>query len=171
MAKVQIIAGRRVVKKPATPKAVEKSKKLPAPPKTTNMTGLSLKQMLKATPPYIKSNGDEVVIKALRASTTKGGLPGIRAKCQTVRSKNRQVYDTFFVGKQAGIPVSQQKHVLASCSCDFFLYYCEVALHHWGSANIKFSNGAHPEVTNPGLHPLLCKHLARLATEVLEDGM
>ena len=171
MAKVQIIAGRRVVKKPTPVKTVEKSRKLPAPPRSKEMTGLSLKQLLKATPPYIKSNADDVVVKTLKEATTKGGLPGVRAKTQTVRSKNRQVYDTSIVGKQAGIPVSQQKHVLVSCSCGFFTYYCEVALNHWGSANIKYSNGAHPDVTNPGLHPLMCKHLVSLAKTVVEEGM
>ena len=174
MAKIQIVAGRRVPvqdKKKPTQKQVEKSHKAPAVRVKDTLSGLSLKQLVRATPPYIKSNADDVVVKALRPSTTKGGLPGIRAKTVTVARRLRNVYDTTIVGKEKGTPVSAQKHVLVSCSCDWFWSHCEYALHHWGSATIKYSNGEPASVTNPQNQPMLCKHLVKLAEVVSREGM
>lgn len=169
--KVQIIAGRRVTKPSATPKQVEKAHKTPADPRIKDkLSGLSLKQLIRATPPYIRSNSDEVVIKALKAATTKGGLPGIRTKTMTIGG-SKQVYDTTVIGKEKGISVHAQKHVLVSCSCPWFWSHCEMALVHWGSAVVKYSNGEAPVVTNPSLHPLLCKHLFKLATTVLDEQL
>lgn len=175
MPKVQILAGRRVVrqapasKKPlvSTPKPTSKT---PSTTKT-GLTGLSLKQLLKATPSLMKSNSEDVVIKTLRTAKTKAGLPGVRSKTTTITKRPSHVYDTSFVGKEMGKPISSQKHVIASCSCDNFCYYWEVALNHWGSAVIKYSNGDHPDVTNPGLHPGLCKHLYKLGRTIIEEGL
>jgi hypothetical protein len=101
MAKVQIVAGRRVVAKKPTERQIEKAHKTPAEPRVKDkLSGLSLKQMVRATPPYIKSNAEEVVIKALKEANTKGGLPGIRAKALSVGKKVRDVYDTSFIGKR-----------------------------------------------------------------------
>lgn len=171
MAKIKLIGGRRVApqKKP-TPIQKEKSHKLPAVRVKESLSGLSIKQLVKATPAYIRSNAEDVVVKALRPATTKGGMPGIRTKTQTLGHKN-QVYDTTFVGKEKGIPISQQKHVLASCSCDFFCYTCEYALTHWGSSVIKYCNGEPAVVKNPQNHPLLCKHLVKVAQTVLSERM
>lgn len=184
MAKIQIVGGRRVsVDAPKlTPaqklregaklaKEKEAAHKLPAVRVKNKLTGLSLRQLVRATPPYIKSNANEVTIKALKEATTKGGLPGVRAKVWAATSRSRTVYDSSFVGKEKDIPISKQKHVLASCSCDWFWSHCEYALHHWGSAVIKYSNGEPATVTNPQNHPLLCKHLVRLAEEIVSEGM
>lgn len=177
MAKIQIIGGRRVAtpqRSKPTAKQVEKSRKTPADPRVKDtLSGLSLKQLVKATPPYIRSNSEDVIVKALKQSTTKGGLPGIRAKTTSMSKKPsaRNVYDTTIVGKEAGKPVSTQKHVLVSCSCDWFWSHCEYALTHWGSSKIRYSNGDPATVTNPQNHPMLCKHLTALARTVIEDGM
>lgn len=174
MAKVRIVAGRRVAQKPApvkTAKAVEKSKKAPAPRVKHNLSGLSIKQLLRATPPYIKNNAQDVIIKALKEAKTKAGLPAVRSKTMTLGSRHRQVYETTVIGKEQDIPLSQQKHVLVSCSCDWFWSHCEYALHHWGSAVIKFSNGEPASVTNPSNQPLLCKHLVSLVKTIVEEGM
>jgi hypothetical protein len=171
MAKVQIVAGRRVPVAKPTLKQVEKSHKTPVVRVKNTLSGLSLKQLLKATPPYLRANSEEVIVKSLKPAKTKAGLPGIRSKVQSVTKKVRNVYDVTIIGKEKDIPVSVQKHVLVSCSCPFFCYHSEVALHHWGSALIKYSNGEHPEVTNPGLHPLLCKHLYKLAATVVQEGL
>ena len=173
MAKIQIVAGRRVAttsKKP-TAKQIEKSHHEPVVRVKNTLSGLSLKQLVRATPPYIKSNADDVVIKALKQATTKVGLPGVRAKTITASKKIREVYDTTFVGKEKGIPISAQKHVLASCSCSWFWANCEFALAHWGSAVIKYSNGEPASVTNPQNHPMLCKHLVKLAEVIAREGI
>lgn len=171
MAKIRIVAGRRVPVKPKTPAQVEKEHKLPAAPKQYKLDGLSLKALYKATPPYIKNNAHDVLVKQLQQATTKGGFPAVKAKILSVTNKKRHVYGAHIIGKEADIPLYKQKHVLVSCQCDFFLYYCEVALNHWGSAKIKFSNGEHPHITNPQLHPMMCKHLVKLTETVMEHKM
>lgn len=59
-----------------------------------------------------------------------------------------RIYDPF--GSTAG--------VWASCSCEFFLYNCEVALSLKGSSSLIYSNGKLPIVKNPTYIPWLCKH-------------
>jgi hypothetical protein len=188
MATIVIHGGRRVKAPIKTERQKAQDRKLPAvkakPPaaKTTvskiredlegaRISGLSLKALYRAAPAMIRNSSQEVVIRSLRPATTKGGLPAVRAVAQTPSSAHKTRYKASIIGKEKDIPLYKQKHVLVSCECYFFLYYCEVALNHWGSAVIKYSNGAHPKMTNPQLHPLLCKHLYRLADIVLEDKM
>jgi len=45
-----------------------------------------------------------------------------------------------------------------SCTCEYFLYVCEVALEGKDSSDIIHSNGAAPSVTNPRFTPRTCKH-------------
>jgi hypothetical protein len=54
------------------------------------------------------------------------------------------------------------KAIMASCDCLFFLYFCEVAWWSKGLSEIRYSNGALPEITNPKLRIFCCKHLLRL---------
>lgn len=181
MSKVQIVGGRRVARPTQEDKPASQRRDHKLPPtksvegkKTPNrsgLTGLSLRQLLKATPPYLHNNAKEVVVKSLKPATTRGGFPAIRAVAVSVGQAGRKhSYKLHFIGKQPGLPLSKQKHVLASCECEFFKYYSEYALNHWGSAVIKFSNGAAPQLTNPGLQPLLCKHLTKLGKTILEHG-
>lgn len=176
MAKVKLVGGRRVaVTDTRTPaqkvKAVEKAHKAPAVRVKDTTKGLSLRQLMKATPPYLHSNAEEVTIRSLKPATTKGGMPAIRAKALSVGGKTRTVYDLHVIGKEPDLAVSSQKHVLVSCSCDFFLYSCEYALTHWGSAVIKYSNGEPATTTNPGNQPILCKHLVKLVDTILLHKM
>lgn len=185
MAKIIIKGGRRTTSTKPAPKAVEKShrapappaKKLPAPakkgapaPREFKLDGLSLKALMRATPPYLKNNAKEVVVKMLKPVLTKGGFPAVRSKVLSVGNLGRKhVYSADIIGKEKDIPLYKQRHLIVSCQCDFFLYYCEVALNHWGSAKIKYSNGEHPHVTNPQLQPMLCKHLVKLAEVVNQE--
>lgn len=45
-----------------------------------------------------------------------------------------------------------------SCTCEWFLYHCEVALWTKFSSDIIHSNGQDPVVTNPRRLALACKH-------------
>jgi hypothetical protein len=49
--------------------------------------------------------------------------------------------------------------VWVTCSCEYWLYYCEVAVDAKGSTSILKSNGEMPKIRNPGMVPHLCKHL------------
>lgn len=136
------------------------------------LTGLSLKQLLKATPPYIHANSQDVIIRELTPAVSRGGFPGVKSKILSVGNRGaKHQYRATIVGKEVDIPLYKQKHVMVSCECDFFLYYCEYALTHWGSSSIKYSNGEAPTHTNPGLLPLLCKHLTQLAETVITHKM
>lgn len=143
-----------------------------AKPIVRELTGLSLKQLLKATPPYIQANAQEVIIRELKPAVSRGGFPGVKSKILSVGNRGvKHQYRATIVGKEVDTPLYKQKHVMVSCECGFFLYYCEYALTHWGSSSIKYSNGEAPVHTNPGLLPLMCKHLTQLAKTVITHKM
>src|ERR1700684_1522136 len=53
-------------------------------------------------------------------------------------------------------------HVKASCSCPDFLYREEWALWNRKAADIEYSNGDFPDITNSQYRPYGCKHLMAL---------
>ena len=55
-----------------------------------------------------------------------------------------------------------QLHCALSCSCQDFQYVWEQVLHTKGAAELEYSNGETPDMTNP-LHQVgCCKHLVAL---------
>ena len=46
-----------------------------------------------------------------------------------------------------------------SCSCEYFLYNCEVADAESDNSSVKYSNGRFPKITNPQGIGHVCKHL------------
>lgn len=160
--------GSKVLVKPK----VAGTKKEVAAPKTgtklvAKLKGLSLKQMYNATPPYVRNNAKEVVIKKLVDAQTKGKLPALRGLAYSLNTKG-PVHKFSIIGKDKDVELmSKQKHVLVDCDCGFFTFYCEYALHTWDSAVIKRSNGEPAVATNPGNQPLLCKHLTAAVREIM----
>lgn len=55
-----------------------------------------------------------------------------------------------------------------SCDCEYFMYHCEVALHRFNASDIVYSDGSFPEITNPRMVPMLCKHLYALAPVLIQ---
>lgn len=51
------------------------------------------------------------------------------------------------------------------CDCEYFLYYCEVAVTARGSSNVITSNGNYPRIRNPRMKPYICKHILRAARD------
>lgn len=45
-----------------------------------------------------------------------------------------------------------------SCTCEYFLYHCEMADKYKGSSSKIHSNGARPKITNPNNVAHVCKH-------------
>ena len=156
--------------KPVPPKPPKPPKPTPAPPKPPKPAppkprpsnkaekGLSLRQLMNATPALMKNNAKYTGIKSLKRAKTRNHMPAIRAKVWSQYGKSgHQVYSCDIIGKEdEDLPIYKQKRVLVSCSCDNFCYWWEVADTHWGASRIKYSNGENPDVTNPGLHPGLC---------------
>jgi hypothetical protein len=60
----------------------------------------------------------------------------------------------------------QKLNVLVSCSCADFLYRWEVALHNKDAAEIEYSNGAYPTMTNPSGKHASCKHIIALYSKI-----
>lgn len=141
--------------KPVTRRVKPKVKPKPKAEKTG---GLSIKQLLKKVPNYIlsKAKSRVVVKKYVPDAVSKGGYPAITAVCVDIEDSRRPHRQSIIGLDKSNDFLYNQRQVLVSCSCEFFMYYCEVALHHHGAAKIKYSNGKHPEVTNPTLYPLSC---------------
>lgn len=61
-------------------------------------------------------------------------------------------------------------NVKVSCDCENFKYICEYALNRAGAADIHFSNGGFPKVTNPQCIPTMCTHLVKFCRIVLQKN-
>ena len=66
---------------------------------------------------------------------------------------NRTVYIRYY-GKK-----DKDAEVQVSCTCEFFKFYCEMALTHEGSSQERHSNGNSPVKTNSSELPYICKHI------------
>lgn len=76
-----------------------------------------------------------------------------------VVKKKRKVYDTFIMVRKWK---TRKPTVVLSCSCPDFKYRHEVALAVKGGAEITYSNGRRPRITNPRMRATCCKHCLRL---------
>lgn len=133
--------------------------------------GMSITQLLKNTPAYIKLTArDTVILKKYTSASTKGGHHALKGICKSDR-KGAKPHKCSVIGldKEQSV-ISKQKRVVVSCDCEFFMYYSEYALTTWGAARIKFSNGEPAVVRNPGNLPLVCKHLVKLLRLSKERG-
>jgi hypothetical protein len=57
-----------------------------------------------------------------------------------------------------------------TCDCEDYKYRFEVANKAKGASDIKHSNGARPNKTNPQMHPGICKHLLSLLRYLTDDA-
>lgn len=135
--------------------------------------GLSLRALLKSTPPYVKMKArDEVVVKKYTpGGHTKGGHPAVTGICVSMTRKVPVRHKLSIIGLDKDIStVGRQKRVIVSCDCEDFLYTWEYALSTWGAARIKYSNGEPAVVKNPGNYPGMCKHLVEVGKLVVSQG-
>lgn len=72
--------------------------------------------------------------------------------------KPKVLYDTFIFLKRYK---TRRSTIVLSCSCDDFKYRHEVALYKRGGAEIEYSNGMRPKITNPKYRFTCCKHCLR----------
>ncbi len=70
-----------------------------------------------------------------------------------------RIKDEKYLGPKKPPQLSLSSHVWMRCSCEYFLYHCEVADHGTNNADIKYSNGRAPVITNPREIPHCCKHI------------
>ena len=133
--------------------------------------GLSLKQMMRRQPRYIVNSGEDVVIRSYKPKKTKGGMPAIIGTSRDMHTKPMRIHQFQVIGlNKEKSSVSKQEKIKVSCGCEFFTFYSEYALWTWGAANIRYSNGQPARVRNPGNHPVICKHLAKVLQTIATRG-
>jgi hypothetical protein len=127
--------------------------------------GLSLTALLRKQPAFIRSSGEDIIIKKYKDAKTKKGAIAFTGVCVDGNKRPATPHKFEIIGTDPGQPyMSKQKRIKVSCSCEFFMYRCEYALWTWGAANIKYSNGMPAKVTNPSNFPLVCKHIQSVMT-------
>lgn len=156
----------RVNAKPVVPTV----RKLPDPARAEK--GLTLRRLLKQQPAYQINSAEDVVVRSLKPTKTKSGLPAYAGTVRDMNTKPMCIHKFQVFGMSATIPtIGAQKRIKVSCNCPFFMYYSEYALWTWGAANIRHSNGAPAVVRNPGNHPILCKHLTQVLMSMLKHSL
>ncbi len=118
---------------------------------------LTARQILEATKrshPIVIQNAKKVRVQFRKVEAGKdsnGEFREVIAICKG-SSIPRQVTVRFYGPKDLSVKT------WISCTCEYFLYVCEVALDKKGSSDIIYSNGDDPQVTNPRKTPRTCKH-------------
>lgn len=140
---------------------------------------LTVKQLLKSTPSNIHTNAGYVKIsKVVRGWSKKTTNPALRFQTvysthdHTGKKKNfpPEIHQSYVEGLMGTDTKIGQKYVRVSCTCPYFMYYCEAALHKHAAADIVYSNGDRPVVTNPSMVPMCCKHLVKVLEKIAEKG-
>jgi len=120
---------------------------------------LTIEQLISTTNsahPRILSNarGVAVKLKKVKSLKDKDGDPyrEITAICRGKTIPRTVVMRIYGKG-------DKNSQIWASCDCEWFLYYCEVALTKKGSSDVIYSNGENPKITNPRRLGIACKHI------------
>lgn len=130
--------------------------------------GLTIRQILKNVPSYIRYNGGFVTPTKIKFDPkTKTYICETRTDVLGEPSRKHKQTIQLLTGNRLS---DKGAFVKISCDCEFHMYTCEVALHRWGAADIIYSNGEHPWTVNPRLVPLCCKHGFVIATKLLKEG-
>lgn len=127
---------------------------------------LTLDQLYQRTTEDRKQRAQYVKLMQTKVGHTELGLGFIAARTystykvnnqgQLVRNINPQHYVSMIVF------LDRKLHVHVSCSCGDNCFRWETANSYKNAAEIEYSNGEAPNITNPRYNPGLCKHLTRL---------
>ena len=132
---------------------------------------LPLSKMIGFTPAKIRKNANSVVGKVTKVSMVedkkkKLTYKQVLAEAYDTNGKRRLEYRLYTKPKRAAALADD---AWVSCSCPYFLFFCEVALAKHKATDIKYSNGAAPKVTNPRRIPWLCKHLVAFSVDAVNS--
>ena len=150
-------------------------RQLPSTPNT--IKGMTLRQLIKATPRIFINNAVDVEAARVDMKKTKTGRPVISGRMVTHdpwrKDRVRRVHEAYIVGMgdEPSVPVNRHKKVLAQCGCENFVYVFEYANATMGASRLIYCNGQPPHYTNPGFAPGLCKHLVALAKIAIERNL
>ena len=137
---------------------------------------LNLTQMTRRTDKRRVGNATYVVMRNVKTGHWKSGpdrgLAYIAAQTssthvqdqhgQLIPNPDKNTYVTAITF------VDRQLNVKASCSCPDYLFRWEWANWNRKAADIEYSNGDSPDITNPTYKPSLCKHLVALAERIMD---
>lgn len=70
-----------------------------------------------------------------------------------------ELRDQNYIGPEEAPLFTLDTKCWVSCSCEYFLFHCEVADAESDNSSIRYSNGKFPVITNPQGIQHLCKHL------------
>ena len=142
--------------------------------------GLTLRKLLKSTPPMYKEHARDIVVKQMNTQAmTKGGMPAITAVCITTDRKKPTPHRCSIISldrpdanvSRKRLKVNKATKVLVSCDCESFCFSMEYANWTWGASKIKYCNGDPARVTNPSNTPMMCKHLVAVARTIIEHDL
>lgn len=131
---------------------------------------LTIQYIIRRTDPERKADSAHVRILARKIGYTPAGFGFIAAQTQSTHTRRADGRLVRVTGKNKYVTVitilNNKMHAKVSCSCADFTYRWEVALEDRGAADIEYSNGDQPTMTNPVLVPACCKHLVALFNSV-----
>lgn len=127
---------------------------------------LTFPEIVKKTPKLRQHNAKYVKLSAPKFGYTPKGHAFVAVKSYStkvltptgilIKNPNPDRYVTVVEF------LDDKLHVNLSCSCPDFMYRFEVALNKNEAADIEYSNGALPTMTNPQMVSACCKHCIAL---------
>ena len=122
--------------------------------------GLTAKQILGNTPSDVKDRAKEVRINKSSTGLSRKGNAQIifDTESHSPTTKRRPPKHRTIIR----LLNRQYRKLWVSCTCEYWMFYCEYAMAKFGASDIIHSNGQPPVVTNPGNWPYGCKHVTRV---------
>lgn len=127
---------------------------------------LTFPEIVKRTPKLRQENAKYVKLVSPKFGYTPKGHAFVAVKSWSTKVITRQGLIVKKTNPDKYVTVVEflddKLHVNLSCSCPDFMYRFEVALHNNQAANIEYSNGELPVMTNPAMVAACCKHCIAL---------
>ena len=131
---------------------------------------LNLRQFERKLDPLRKLNSRYVKIIRMKTGYTDEGLGFVASQAysthvlnangQLIKKETKDVYVTMITF------IDNKLNVHISCSCPDNLYRWEVANSLKDAAEVEYSNGEMPDITNPSRLNRTCKHSFRLYQQI-----
>lgn len=120
-------------------------------------TGLTLKDIIFNTRKTVKDKANKVGVQFYKKIIK----PRYKHYFFKARTKEPGKYTRLVEILLKGNPqvALEKSKAYVSCSCEDFLFTCEVALKEKDASQIIYSNGEKPRIKNPKMIPCACKHI------------
>lgn len=125
---------------------------------------LKLSYLLGLTDKNIRSYANGVSVTGIRSFQDRDRLgehKKVIVQSEGDTKTRYQVFKFYDAGQGA------KSRVWVTCSCEYWLFVCEVATWARDSTSNINSNGDFPAITNPNMKPKLCKHLYASALDAV----